>query len=149
MDGCAWCVGTPRGPTQALVAWVMAKRVWQIGAEITVGLAPLCPCLPPFLVAHSFGKCSHQNMHACAHIHTHIYAPAQRHSAGLSPDLLNLASDSGTRYWISWPEFYAFDLGGEKYCKGYQHGRGRPAPIVSHVCYYTYSLRQALALTSN
>lgn len=44
MDGCAWHVGTPGGPTQELTAWVMAKRVWQVGAEITMGLAPLCPC---------------------------------------------------------------------------------------------------------
>lgn len=92
-----------------------------------------------------FGKCSH----AHSHTHTHIIGCAQRHSTGLSPDLLNLASDSGTYYWKRWPEFYVFDLGGEKYCKGYQHGRGRPAPIVSPVCYYTYSLKQTLALTSN
>lgn len=147
MDWCAWRVGTPGGPTQELVVWVMAKRVWQVGAEITMGLAPLCPCLPLFLVAHSFWKCSHKHIYTLTH--THTYACAQRHSTGLSPDLLNLASDSGTCYWKSWPEFYAFDLGGEKYCKGYQHGRGRPAPIVSPVCYYTYSPKQTLALTSN
>lgn len=52
------------------------------------------------------------------------------------PDLLNLASVSGTCYWKSWPEFYSFDLGGEKDCKGYQHGRGRQAHIVCLARYY-------------
>lgn len=70
MDGCDWRVGTPRGPTQALAAWVMAKRVWQIGSEITMGLAPLCPCLLLFLVAHSFWKCSHKHTHTYTRIHT-------------------------------------------------------------------------------
>lgn len=67
MDGCAWRVGTPGGPTQALAAWVMAKRVWQVGAEITMGLAPLCPCLPLFLVAHSFLENVHINTCKLAH----------------------------------------------------------------------------------
>lgn len=107
MDGCAWHVGTPGGwgrveraggSAQALAAWVMAKRVWQAGAEITMGSAPLWPCLPLFLMAHSFLENAHINTHTPARTHTHIYAPAQRHSAGLSPDLLNLASDSGTCY---------------------------------------------------
>lgn len=94
-------------------------------------------------------KCSHKHMCTLTQTYTHICAHAQRHSGGLSPDLLNLASDSGTCYWKSWTKFYAFDLGAEKYCKGYQHGRGRPAPIVSPVYYYTYKLKQTLALTSN
>lgn len=153
MDGCVWHVGTPGGPTQTLAAWVMPKRVWQVGAEITMGSAPPWPCLPLFILAH-FGNISTlTHTHTLVRAHTHtctlVYAFAHRHSAGLSPDLLNLASDSGTCYWKSWSEFYAFDLVGEKYCKGYQHGRGRPAPIVSSVCYYTNTLKQTLVLTSN
>lgn len=62
------------------------------------------------------------------HTYTHIYSCAQRHSSGLSPDMLNLASGSGTCYWKSCSKFYSFDLAGEKYCKGYQHRRGRPTP---------------------
>lgn len=59
--------------------------------------------------------------------HAHTNARARTLSAGFSPDLLNLASDSGTRYWKSCRRFYAFDLVGEKYCKGYQQGRGGAA----------------------
>lgn len=54
MDGCAW-----RGGMSA--AWVMAKRVWQVGAGITMGLAPLRTCLPLLLVAHSFLQNVHIN----------------------------------------------------------------------------------------
>lgn len=113
------------------------------GVGTTVPLLTSAPCCSFFL------KNVHINTCALTHTHRHIYAHAHRQSSGLSPDLLNLASDSGTCYWKGWPKFYAFDLGGEKYCKGYQHGRGRPAPIVSPVHYYTYKLKQTLALTSN
>ena len=64
------------------------------------------------------------------------------------PDLLNLASDSGTCYWQSWRAVYSFDLGGEKHCKGYQHGRGRQARIVSLVHYYTLSLKKVLPIST-
>ncbi len=49
-------LGHLRGPAQGLTVWVVAKRVQKVGAEITMGLAPLCPCLPLFLLVYSFWK---------------------------------------------------------------------------------------------
>lgn len=152
MDGCAWHIGTPggwRGRGGQLRHWLLGS--WQRGYGRLALESPWGRrhCGPAYLCSSWLILFWKMHTHTPARTHTHIYAPAQRHSAGLSPDLLNLASDSGTCYWKSWREFYAFDLGGEKYCKGYQHGRGRPAPTVSPVCYYTYSLKQRLALTSN
>lgn len=103
-----------------------------------------CACAHLFIPDGSFflGKKTHTkkniNTHSCTHKHFAVKAYTQYWSAGFSrSDLLNLASDSGTCYWKSWPEFYSFDLGGAKDCKGYQHGRGRQAHIVSLVRYYT------------
>lgn len=81
MDGVAWHGGTPGGPNQALAVRVVAKWAWHVGSEITVELAPLCPCSPQFLLAYSFLKKVHINTLT----NTHMYAHAQTHSTGLSP----------------------------------------------------------------
>lgn len=71
MDGCARLVGTPGGSTQTMAAWVTADTVRQVGVEITVGLAPLGPRSPLFLVAHSFWKKFTQTLtHTDTHTHT-------------------------------------------------------------------------------
>lgn len=74
MDGCVWHVGTPGGPTQTLAAWVMPKREWQVGAEITMGSAPPWPLLTSVHFG-SFWK----HKHAYTHTHTRARAHTRVH----------------------------------------------------------------------
>jgi len=150
MDWCAWRVGIPGGPTQSLAAWVMAKRVWQVGAVITTGVGAAVPLLTSVPCGSFFLESIHVNTHTLTHTHTHthINGHARRLSAGFPLSCWTWHLTQELAIEKAGPSCMYLTLVVRSIVKVINM-EGKTSPMVSLVGYYTYSLKQTLALTSN